>query len=154
MPLDGFAAGQTGVGNLPEGFPGIHIGDVNLHSRNADSLQGVQNGNGGVGVGCGIDDNAVYLPVSPLDFIHQISLVVGLVLLNLNAQLPGGVFQQVEKVYEGAFSIDSRFPNPQHIEIRAVDNQNFHFVSSRISRICPAVSSAAPSLHTMLSEKA
>ena len=42
MTLDGFHAGFSGVGDLPEGFPGIHIGDMYLYSGNGDCLQCVQ----------------------------------------------------------------------------------------------------------------
>ena len=38
VALDGFAAGKTGVGDLPEGLSGVHIGDVHLHSGDTHGL--------------------------------------------------------------------------------------------------------------------
>ena len=115
MALDGFAAGHTGVGNLPEGLPGIHIGDMHLHSRKGNGLQSIQNGHRSMGIGGRIDHNAVCLAVGPLNFVHQISLVVALVLLHFNAQLLGGLLQQMQKIGKAAAAVDPRLPDPQHI---------------------------------------
>ena len=46
-----------------------------------------------MGVGGGVDDNAVDFSVGPLDFIYQISFVIGLVNLHLHIQIFGGLLQ-------------------------------------------------------------
>ena len=33
VALDGVDAGHASVGDLPEGFPGVHVGDMNFHRR-------------------------------------------------------------------------------------------------------------------------
>ena len=40
----GLLAGHARIGDLPEGLPAVHIGDVDLHRRNRHGLQRVQNG--------------------------------------------------------------------------------------------------------------
>ena len=60
------------IGNLPEGLPGFYIGNVNLHGGNHYRLQRVQDGDAGVGVGTGVDDDAVnILEVCLLNPVYQ-----------------------------------------------------------------------------------
>ena len=47
VPFDGLDTGQARIRYLPEGLPGVHIGDVNLHRRNGYGFQGIQNRHGG-----------------------------------------------------------------------------------------------------------
>ena len=121
---------------------------MDLNCRDGNRLQRIQNGHGGVGVGSGIDHNAVHLPVGPLNLIHQISLMVGLVLFDFHSFLPGGVIQKLQKIRKGVFSVNTRFPDAEHVQIGAVDDQNFHEFPSQWARIALRVSSGLPLLST------
>ena len=101
-----------------------------------------------MGIGGGVDDDAVHLAVSPLDFIHKVTLVIGLVLFHLQALGAGGFIQQPQKIGEGVFTVDTRLPDAQHVQVGAVDDQNFHMGSSMIDKMAATVSSAEPSLLT------
>ena len=81
-----------------------------------------------MGIGGGVDDDAVHLAVCPLDFVHKVTLVIGLVLFHLQALGAGSFIQQAQKVGEGVFTVDTRLPDAKHIQVGAVDDQNFHFV--------------------------
>ena len=83
MTFDGFDAGKPCIGDLPERLSGIHIGMMDFHSRYGNRLQSFEKGAGGVGLGGRIDDDAVYTSVCPLDLVHQITLVIGLIVFNL-----------------------------------------------------------------------
>ena len=96
--LNDLFAVKACVGDLAEGFSFIHMGDVDFHSRDGNRLQRVQNGNGSVGVGCGIDDDAVHFAVSGLDLVHDGTFVIGLELFDLQSFCAGGLIDQVKQI--------------------------------------------------------
>ena len=71
-----------------------------------------------MGISGGVDNDAVVDPVGGLDGVHQSPFVVGLELGDLSPHFPPRLL----------LSIDPRLPDPQHIEIGPVQNQNFHDV--------------------------
>ena len=68
--------GHAGVRDLTEGFPLGNIGDMYLHSGNTHCLQCVQNGDRRVGVGGGVDHNAIKITVCGLNLVYQVTLMV------------------------------------------------------------------------------
>ena len=94
VSLDGFAAGKTGIGDLPEGFPGIHIGNMNFHSRNGNSLQSIQNGNGCMGISSRVDDDAIDLAIAFLNLVHKAAFMIGLILLDFDTFFFCGSFKE------------------------------------------------------------
>ena len=132
---------------MPEFLPGIYIGQVDLHRRQTHRLQGVQNGHAGVGIGGGVDDDAVHLPVGPLDLVHNGPLVVGLEQLHLSAAL---VCRLADKGLQGSkvlLAIDIGLPNAQHVQVWAVNHQQLHSITLLI--ISSTVSSTVPLLSTV-----
>ena len=85
---------------MAEGFPLAEVGEVDLHGGNADGQEGVQEGYAGVGVGGGIEDDAVVDSPGGLDLVYQVSLVVGLVNSSLQAQGLGRALDEGQKVVE------------------------------------------------------
>ena len=64
---DGGEAGQTGVAHLAEVFAGLDCANVDLHSRDGDGFERVQDGHACVRVGGRVDGDAVDLGIrSPL----------------------------------------------------------------------------------------
>ena len=139
------------IGQEPERFyayikrssDGAWIGDVNFHCREPNSFQCIQNGNGCMGVGGGIDDDTVKFAVGLLNFIHQAAFVIGLVLLDFQTLRCCGSVQQGQQVGIGIGTVDSRFPDPQHIDIGAVEYKNFHGLTSCSIRACRAADSGS-----------
>ena len=76
--LIGLFAGHSGIGNMAEWFAHIHIGQMHLHGGQAHGLERVENRNGGMRVGRGIDDDAVKYAERSLDPIDEHTLVVRL----------------------------------------------------------------------------
>ena len=77
-------------------------------------------------IGTGIDDDAVRLAVGLLDGVHQISLVVGLIQRNFNADLRRMGFNEPAKIRIGGLAVDLRFTDSQHVEVRTVNDKNVH----------------------------
>ena len=90
---------------------------------NADGQEGVQEGYAGVGVGGGIEDDAVVDSPGGLDLVYQVSLVVGLVNSSLQAQGLGRALDEGQKVVVGGGAVNLRLPQAQQIEIGTVENQ-------------------------------
>src|SRR5699024_1366295 len=107
----------------------------------------------GVGIGGGVDHYAVKTAVGRLDFIHQSSFVVGLKLLHRDPQGFSGLLQNGQELLKGLLAVDIRLPDTQHIDIGAVQYQNFNAISSCV-RIWERVSSKVLFLSTILSAKA
>ena len=72
-------AGLTDIAHLSELLPLLHPGDVHLHRGDGHRLDGVQKGHTGVGIGGGVDDDALHpIKIGLLDGVHQSAFVVGL----------------------------------------------------------------------------
>ena len=95
---------------------------MDLHGGDSYRLQGVQNGNRGMGISGGVDNDAVVDPVGGLDGVHQRPFVVGLELGDLSPHFPPRLLQQGKQGGKVLLSIDPRLPDPQHIQIGAVDH--------------------------------
>ena len=119
---EGLDAGHPGVGHLAEVLPLGHIGDVDLHGGQGDRLQGVQDGHAGVGIGGGVDDDAVLLPISLLDLVHNGPLVVGLEDLHVDALLGAGVLHQLHQGGVVGLAVEVGLPNAQHVQVGAVNH--------------------------------
>ena len=81
-----------------------------------------------MGIGGGVDDDAVHLAVCPLDFVHNVPFVVGLVLLHFQILGAGGFVQQPQKIGEGAFTVDTRFRMPSMFRLGPLMTRIFIWV--------------------------
>ena len=77
--------------------------------------------------------------------------MVGLVLLDIQTLFLRGFIDQSQQVSEGIGAVNARLPDAQHIQVGAVENENFHLSSSII---WARVASSAPSLSISASAKA
>ena len=111
---------------MTEGFPLVDVAEMHLHRRQSHGLQRVQNGYAGVGVGGGVDDDAVRLAQRALDDVHQHALMVGLKALHFDAfpgaDLPDKRFQ----IGKGLPTINIRLPNAQQVQVWTVQDKQFH----------------------------
>ena len=70
------------MGVMPEGFPARYIGDVHLHHGRLHGLHGVPDPYGGMGIGRGIQNDAVIGKADLLDFVDQFPLDIGLEIIS------------------------------------------------------------------------
>ena len=85
-----------------------------------DGFQRVQYGDGRVGVGGRVDDDAVELAKSLLDPIDDDAFVVGLADIDGEAELRRGLLDEGDQCGVVLFAVDGRFADAKHVEIRAV----------------------------------
>lgn len=124
---DGGKAGQAGVAHLAEVFAGLDGADVDLHSRDSDGLEGVEDGHARMRVGCRVDDDAVDLPIGLLDLVDDAALVVGLEDLDLVKALCGAcLLADLDQAVVVVAAVDARLANAEHVEVGAVDDECFH----------------------------
>ena len=132
-------ADRRGDGEVAELLALFNVGDVDLHHRNGDGLDGVADGVAVVRVSAGVDDDAVEHPVRLLNGVDDRALVVGLEALDRDAAALG---VGVDAGAEGGVvlaAVDIRLTLAEQVHVRAVDDQNFHGVfSSPSALICPA----------------
>lgn len=89
---DGGEAGQAGVAYLAEVLARLYGADVDLHSRDGDGLECVEDRDACVRVGRRVDDDAVDLAVGLLDLVDDGALVVRLEDLDFFEALCGARF--------------------------------------------------------------
>ena len=102
---------------------------MDFHRGDTDGLQCVQQGDAGMGIGAGIDDDAVLLSVGLLNGVHQVSLMVGLVQGDADAQFFGIGPDQITQIRIGCFAVDLRFADAEHVQVRPVDDKDVHCVT-------------------------
>ena len=119
---DGLAAGGADVAYLAKLFALADIGDVDLYRWNADGFHGVEQGDGGVGVGGGVDDDAVCGAVAGLNLVDEVAFVVALVDLYVDATCFGVVIDEGAEVGVGGAAVDIRLADAEHVEVWPVND--------------------------------
>jgi len=117
---------------VPEDLAFVDVGHVDLDGGEGDGLQRVENGDAGVGVGGGVDHDAVKASVGGLNRVDDRAFVVGLHALRLDALLYAyflDVFEQRRIILPAVYI---RLAHTEHIDIRAVDHKQFHIITSCI----------------------
>ena len=109
---------------------------MHLHRRQANCLQRVQNRNARMRIRRRVNHNSLCaVKICLLDTVYQIPLMVGLVNFPLHALFGKGFLQKCLQILVGLGTVNIFFPNPKHIDIRAVDYQNFHTLTPRNSSL-------------------
>src|SRR5688572_10833693 len=100
---------------------------MDLDHRGVQKLEGVQNGHGGVGITPGIDNDSGRLATGFLNPGDQLALMVGLTEIDAETHFTRRLFAQVTYVIERVVAVDVRLPHAQHVQVRAVEDQDvFH----------------------------
>ena len=82
-----------------------------------------------MGVGRGVEDNAVKDAVGGLDLVHQGALVVALAHRGRDAQAGGGVLDHQNQVGVALAAVDGGLPEPQKVEVWPVENEKIHGIA-------------------------
>lgn len=128
-------------------FARVNIAQVNLDSGDGHPLESIQYGNACMGVGGGIDYNAVKHAVRLLYLIHYGALVVGLETLYLQTQVQTALQDKGLKRLVVTVAVDCRLAQTQKVQVGAVYDKNlFHaaklnnlLISSEILELFAAV---------------
>ena len=115
QPHEGSCAGRADVGDLAKGLPRFKVREVDLHCGDAHCQKGVQEGDAGVSVGPGVEDDTIVHAVSVLNPVHQVPLVVGLANVCLQAQPLGGFLDQGQEIVVGGGAVNLRLPLAQEV---------------------------------------
>ncbi len=102
----------------------MHIADVHFDDRRLYGLYAVRQCYAGVGVGSGVQHDAVGRESHFLHLVYQLALDVALVIVNLHI---GKLRRQLwQKLLERAASVDVRLAFAEQIEVWAVNDSYFH----------------------------
>ena len=100
---------------------------MDLHGGDADRLDRIQQRDAGMGIGTGIDHDAVgTVTVGLLDAVDQAALMVGLVELHLHTIAVAKRADLLAQGIIGTGAVQGRLTDAQHIQIRSVDHQYLH----------------------------
>ena len=101
-----------------------------------------------MGIGGGVDNDAVIYAVGRLNSVYNSALMVGLEEVHADSLGVAGGADEREQGFVILTAVNGRLPQPQKVQVRAVDDQKFH---DSASLMVFRVSSSAPSLETVMS---
>src|SRR3954452_19481232 len=108
---------------VPELLASVDVGDVHLDARNLRRSHRIPQGVAVVGVGGGVEHDAVHRPTT-VDGVDQVALAVALHALHLDAQLDTKGDDAGLDVRQGLRSVDLRLTDPEQVKVGAVDQQD------------------------------
>lgn len=112
---------------VPECFPRVDVGKMDLDRRDGYRRDGVTQGNAGVGQAAGVDDDAVDpFRSSLMNAINQLSFVVGLKAGDCHNSLGSQGDQAAIDVVKRLPSVDFGFADAEEVEVRTVQNEDMH----------------------------
>src|SRR5665213_729891 len=116
--------GEADIGAMAEALAPEDVGDVHLDDRQGGSAQRVENGNGGMCIAAGIDDDTVGRFARLLDPIDELPLVVRLAEVDGEAERGGALEAGFLDIGEGLVAIGLGLPHAEEIEIGPVENED------------------------------
>ena len=102
----------------------VHVADMYLDGRCLHCLQGIEQGHAGMGVGSGVEHDAVEVKPHLVYLVDETSLVIALVVAYLDVGI--ALLKLLEVAFEALVTIDAGFSFAQQVEIRTVNNLYFH----------------------------
>ena len=108
---------------MTEALAGVDVADVHFHRRDFHRDQRIVQRDRGVRIAAGVDDDAGHLlGMRLVDEVDQFAFAVGLAAIGLQAELRRGLRAQFFDIGERRMAIRLRLPDPQQIEVRAVED--------------------------------
>ena len=103
----------------------LDVGEMDLDERDAGGLESIAQSDAGVGLGRGIDEDEIRgIPIGLVDAVDQFMLGVALDEIQSMTTRLRNPPELIRNVLQGLPTIDLRLANPQHIEVRAVQDQD------------------------------
>ena len=102
----------------------VDVRDVDLDHGRIDGPDAIGQSNARVGVGTGIQHDAIDVESHLLQLVDECAFVVALEIANLGHALELGA-QTVHALFHGLPAVDVGFAPPQQIQVWPVDNHDF-----------------------------
>lgn len=103
---------------------GLGVGEVALDGRQADGADGVTQGNGGVGVATGVDDDARRPRPRFVQGINQRAFVIGLKCPHFEAERFAFGFERGVNIGQRRRAIHLRLARAEQVEVGAVEDED------------------------------
>ena len=105
---------------MPKGFTGVYVGQVDFYGGQTHGSDSVTQGVAGVGVGSGVDEDAIGPGVGFVDVVNEDTLVVGLVDAEGGLRRGRELFHLLINLRQRQSAIHPWLSHPQQIQIWAV----------------------------------
>lgn len=102
----------------------VNVRNMYLDDRGLDSTDAVVQCHGGMGVGTGVQHDTVHAETGVLHLVDEQTFHIALEIVDFHVGIAFAQLWQV--VFERRAAIDARFTFAQQIEVRTIDNENFH----------------------------
>lgn len=113
--------------SVTEALPRVDVAQVHFDHRDGDALNGVSNGDGGMGVCSCVEDHPICPLWSELQGGDELSFMVALLLPQFDILIRKMLFRFQQDIRQGSLAVDFRFALAQQIQIRPVQDQDFSF---------------------------
>ena len=131
VTADGSDASGANIADATEFLAGVYVRNMHLNRGDPGGFEGIKERDAGVGVGTGIQDDAVNsLKKALVDTIDERALVIALHTLDGNTLFLRVVFNGLDEGIIGLVSVDARLTNTEQIEVGTVQNVDLHRESS------------------------
>ena len=108
---------------LAEGLPRVDVGKMDFRDgQRRNRADGVVDGDRGVGIGTGIDDDSGALAARLLNPVDQLAFVVGLPENDFQTVRFGALFDRILDIGKRLPAIDFRLAAANQIEVRPVED--------------------------------
>lgn len=111
---------------MPELFSRMDIGEMDFNRRYPYCRNRISQRNTGMGVRCGVNDNHIKLSFCLLNPTDQFTFKIGLSELDPGLQFGGPLAHFCLNVSQSHTAINRRLALAQQIQIRSVQEENFH----------------------------
>ena len=112
------------IGMVAERLPLVNIGDMHFDDGRANGGNSVGNGNGGMGIGARVENDAIVRKAHFVQLIDDLTLGVALKVMQDDMRI---ILLQLEEILLKALSsIDVWFPLTEQIQVGPVDDDDLH----------------------------
>jgi hypothetical protein len=125
------------MGQLPEIFTGMHIGNMHFHNTGFYGGDGIAQSDRRMGVPAGVDYNAVVIEPNALHFIDQFAFNVALKITEMNMRKFLLQFRQV--FFKRHIAVNVGFAPAEQVQVGSVDDGNFHLTKLKYIAIACAI---------------
>ena len=109
---------------VAELFALVYIADMHLDDGCLDGADAVVQSHTGVGIGAGIEHDAVTVEAHFLHTVYEIALDIALIVVYLYLGIEGTQMDKI--VVKGVVAVDAWLSDTEQIEVGAIDNLYFH----------------------------
>jgi len=109
---------------MAKSFSAVNIRQVDLDHRQLGRLERVEDGDRGVRVGAGIEDDAIGILACLLDPVDQLALVVGLAEIDRQAQLRRLLQARLFDIGQGLAPVGRGLADTEKVQVRPIEDQD------------------------------